>query len=239
MQDNGFIVSVVGQEKTGKTDWTMSAPGPILWMEMDIGGFDRAIWRYPNKRVVHLNPGADYNKALDGEWSDDLIIHRDYMPPVQADTASMSALKAMVKNNVTNPSNVARIKPTGGGVLAGYANLWYDRYITEFIVGLETPEIKTIVVDSATLLWTLCHTALLEEKQAKSPTRESLIEIEYAEANKRMESLIALAREYKKNLVYIHHVTDKYAVMNIEGRSQSVPVGEKHAGWKHITKFVD
>ena len=95
------------------------------------------------------------------------------------------------------------------------------------------------MVDSATLLWTLCHTALLEEKQKEKPGRQSLIEIEYAEANGRMQTIISLAREYDKNLVLIHHTTDKYGPITIDGRTQQMPVGITHAGWKHVTKHVD
>ena len=44
-----FLV-IVGENKTGKTTLAMTSPGKIGWMEFDVGGVDRAAWRFPDIR---------------------------------------------------------------------------------------------------------------------------------------------------------------------------------------------
>jgi len=45
------IISVWGEEKTGKTSFGLSAPEPIRVIELDIGGTARADWRFRGKNI--------------------------------------------------------------------------------------------------------------------------------------------------------------------------------------------
>jgi hypothetical protein len=216
------IVSLVGEEKTGKTSLAMTAPKPIFHMDFDVGGFNRASWRFQEE----LRSGQ--------------IISTSYHAPQQADPVSVTALKSAIKMR----QNSAGIRPSRTGALVGLTELWYDRFLTDYIKALEDPQIRTIVLDSFTMVWSLCHGSLLQEKQQRQKQgdqlREQLLQIEYGQANERMRSIVFAARETNKNLIVVHHTDDKYGQqLNDRGQVESIIVGKTHGGWKHIRPLVD
>lgn len=104
--------------------------------------------------------------------------------------------------------------------VVGMRELW-QTVMQDYINALQKPdtEVATIIMDSATQLWSICHTALLQEKQEKQivqgvpekDIRESLKSIEYGPANDKMKSVVFSAKSFKKHLVLTHYPRDVYA----------------------------
>lgn len=101
--------------------------------------------------------------------------------------------------------------------VVGYKELW-QRIVVDFINDCQDPEIKTIMIDSATQLWKICHTSLLQEKQEiqinnkvsvdDEKFRTRLQSIEYP--NDKMNSLVHAAKGSGKNLVLTHYPRNVY-----------------------------
>lgn len=49
-----MIVGIKGENKTGKTSLALSFPKPMLFMETDIGGYDRASYRFDVSQVTRV-----------------------------------------------------------------------------------------------------------------------------------------------------------------------------------------
>lgn len=101
--------------------------------------------------------------------------------------------------------------------VTGYKEMW-SKICIDFSNAVQDASIQTIVMDSGTQLWSICHTALLQEKQEQqlsqgikeSDLRTSLLSIEYGPANERMKLLIFTARSFNKNLILTHYPKDVY-----------------------------
>ena len=138
----------------------------------------------------------------------------------------------------------------------GMKELW-QQIVTDFVAACTDTEVKTVVVDSATLLWNVCHQSHLQElqekqlanyKKAKPGTpfdendyRERLQPIEYGPANDRMRTLLHTARSFSKNLVLVHYPTDEYGTIPdgkgnmVEGKTGTIILD----GFKETKKLVD
>ena len=228
--DESIVVSLVGDEKTGKTDLALTAPKPIFHMEFDAGGFKRVAWRYQK------------------EIEDESIRTKPYFTPDHVDSLSLEDLKRSIAVRGLKDPNV-KVKPTTGHMLTGYKELWYDNFLTDYITALEaspdTPEYcRTIVMDTFTSVWSLCHTTGLQEKQEAAArdgrTRDSLIQIEYGPYNERMRSVIQAARQSDKNLILIHHTKDKREDRMVTGGNvQNIIVGQTFDGWSRVRPIID
>lgn len=101
--------------------------------------------------------------------------------------------------------------------VVGYREVW-QKLVEDFVEDCQDKDVQTIVLDSATQLWTICHTSMLQEKQeiqvengmkVEDPKfRERLQPVEFP--NERMRSLIYTARSYGKNLVLTHYPRNVY-----------------------------
>lgn len=130
----------------------------------------------------------------------------------------------------------------------GYREVW-QKIIIDFVKACEDPKVKTIVMDSATQLWSICHNGLLQQKQeiqiAKEPNiqdsalRERLQPVEFP--NDRMRSLIYNARGAGKNLVLTHYPKPIYKErFDNKGELISYKSDEVEPdGFKDTTKLVD
>jgi hypothetical protein len=129
----------------------------------------------------------------------------------------------------------------------GYKECW-EKIIVDYVNACKRPEVKTIVMDSATQLWQICHKNELQIKQeiqkVKSPQmldadlREKLQPVEYP--NDRMRSLIYTARSYGKNLVLTHYPRDIYVEKIIDGGVKEVKSGKLEIdGFKETERLVD
>lgn len=244
-----YVLSVVGPEKSGKTDWMLSAPKPMFYQELDIGGFDRAVWRHPEINVVRVKdpkmiwPVDSTGIQIDyAKLTSSTVVLRQYKAPMQGDSAAMNLMKVLIKKHGTG-GLLAKSAPSL--TLTGYIKQWYEEFIPDYISALENPAIRSIAWDTGGSVWVLCHKTLLEEKQKRASTqgdsmRESLIQIEYSDANERMRAMIQLAREHDKNLIVAHHDRDRYETKkNERGHTESYTVGREAEGWSHFNKNVD
>lgn len=91
------------------------------------------------------------------------------------------------------------------------------------------PEVRTVQLDTGTLVWGLCGDGFLQELQELQTLqgkagpggrslRKQLIQIEYKEPNSRMKGLIQKPKEHGKWLVVVAHDTDEYVPVTVGGR---------------------
>ncbi len=138
----------------------------------------------------------------------------------------------------------------------GTKELW-QQIVTDFVAACMDAKVKTVVIDSATMLWGICHNSHLEELQERqlvkwnktnrntpfdeNDYRERLQPIEYGPANDRMRTILHTARSYSKNLILTHYPTDEYGtIADSKGNMVEGKTGKKILdGFKETLKLVD
>ncbi len=138
----------------------------------------------------------------------------------------------------------------------GMKELW-QLIVTDFVAACQDTAVKTVVIDSATMLWGICHNShlqMIQERQLakhmavnrnrpfdENDYRERLQPIEYGPANDRMRTILHTARSYSKNLILTHYPTDEYGTIAdskgnmVEGKTGKVVLD----GFKETKKLVD
>ena len=145
------------------------------------------------------------------------------------------------------------IPPQMGVRLTGYKEAWYS-FVVDFVKALEDDNVATMVVDTSTKCWEVCHKAFLQEKQdvqmdsnnklrsGESRLRESLLPVEYGEPNARMRAILYAPRTRNRNLILVHYEGDEY-VNKPNPRSgiiESVASGRRTMeGFRHTQDSVD
>mgnify|MGYP001619364442 FL=1 len=218
----------------------MSFPKPLFHQELDIGGFDRAVWFVEKQykedtgkslRIKRCKPKEDVSKIKWNEWD---IVTKPYITPVQLEKLMGVQQKAGV--SVRFPRQVLGVK-----------EVWQDIIIDTVTVG-QVPAVKTIMPDSATQLWWICHTSLLQEKQEiqmankVSPTsnefREKLMPVEFP--NNRMREIIYSVKSFGKHYVMTHYPKDIYANKVTDRGIESYATGDVEPdGFKHTVTLDD
>ena len=221
-----MIFGLWGSDKSCKTTLALTFPKPLAYQELDIGGFRRATandTRYGFMKAIQ--DGSIITKHGGSELK--------YIMPYQV--GEVDLIKRTVR-----PSKV----------VVGIKELWY-KWLIHYITLLEDKAIATIVVDTATLLWEVCSTGYLQEKQevqldgrgnvsAGERLRTSLLPIEYREPNIRMRGVIYQAKAHEKNLVLTHHARDEYAAMMVKGDLVESKTGKKErSGWAPLGDGAD
>lgn len=179
------IIGIWGEDKSCKTTLALTFPKPLIFMEFDIGGFDRAIYRFQK------------------DFDTKLIRYEAYPMPIQIGKFDPATLT---------------VKPSK--IIVGMKELFYH-WLTRYIKHLENPEVASIVIDTATLLYSITCDSYLQEKQEiqfdlngnllpNEKLRTQLLQVEYREPNNRMRGIIYNAKVYKKHLVLVHHARDEY-----------------------------
>ena len=138
----------------------------------------------------------------------------------------------------------------------GMKELW-QQFAQDFVDACMRPEIATLVVDSATALWNICHNSHLQELQERqlaahmrlkknipfdeNEYREKLLPIEYGPANDKMRTVLHTARSFSKNLVLTHYPTDEYgAILQKDGTTVEGRTGKQIMdGFKETVKLSD
>lgn len=138
----------------------------------------------------------------------------------------------------------------------GMKELW-QQFAQDFVDACMKAETATIVVDSATALWNICHQSHLQELQERqlfqhlkfkkgipfdeNDYRERLQSREYGPANDKMRTVLHTARTFQKNLVLTHYPTDEYgAVLQKDGTTVEGKTGQKIMdGFKETVKLSD
>lgn len=172
-----------------------------------------------------------------------LVVSKSYPKPIQV--SKLIGQTGTPTTRITIPKKVE-----------GMRELWQS-FAQDFVDACMKPEVATIVVDSATALWNICHQSHLQELQEKqlanhmrtkkgipfdeNEYRERLQPIEYGPANDKMRTVLHTARTFSKNLVLTHYPTDEYGVVP-DGKGNMVEgkTGQKVMdGFKETVKLSD
>jgi len=129
------------------------------------------------------------------------------------------------------------------GAVKGSLNLWEKQLVPDFITAVTSSNIKSIIVDTGSVMWKLDTDAQLDRvQQAASKnnrTRENLIQIEYSQPNMEMRGLIGAVRTYGKNLCMTHHIGGIYQDHLTAQGKESIRVGDTWDGFNHLGALVD
>lgn len=133
----------------------------------------------------------------------------------------------------------------------GMIELW-QQIANDFVDHCENKEVKTIIIDSATLLWNIAHKAhlqILQENQKanakgafpESEYREKLQPWEYGTPNDQMRTILHTARSFGKNLILLHYPTDEYGpIPDKDGNMRDGKTGKTVLdGFKETAKLSD
>ena len=202
---------------------------------------------YP-KPLSHLDVDVGgYKRAA---WRIDttgIETHSFPKPLTEADIAKMKGIIATSTRALGIPKKIE-----------GAKELW-QTIIDQIVKDALNPDIRSIVIDSATMHYKLGCDAYLQELQekqlfkwARDPNtkntpfdenfyREKLQPIEYGVVYDRLQRIYHTARSYKKHLILIHYPTDEYGTMPdgkggfADGKTGKVIMD----GYKDTAKFSD
>lgn len=204
------VIVLWGDEGTWKTTFGLTYPKPLVHIETDVGGFNRAAWRIDTRGIATTT----------------------YIPPLPMEESGTK------KITVKFPKKLIGIK-----------ELWQQIFM-EYVKACRDPKVKTIMIDSATELWSICHRGYLQElqetqlaggmKETDKLFRSNIIPVEYSDPNARMRQLINAAKSYQKYLVLTHYSKDVYVTVQKGEKTESMPSGEvKPDGFNDTGRLAD
>ena len=235
-----MILSIEGDEATGKSCLALSAPLPIVSFAYDMG-HERAIkgGKYEELfaglaiNIIPYEKGVTYLEA-DAPWKDFDITIFELPSPIQLDSMR----------------------------LKGNQELWLYS-INLMAAAFSDPRVATVVVDTMTIARRTKANAWLEHLQnaaydqsgnilivngQPAKPREQLIQIEYGKVNDSIRDIYTTGAGIKqgngnpKNLIAVHHLTDERAPgpLDRDGRETQVLTGKKILeGLANTHRFVD
>ena len=212
-----MLLSIEGEEATGKTVLAYTAPLPIVGFSFDLGS-ERAL--YGTQFEKHFK-GLDIQtnkytgKNTIGMLGKDITIW-ELPQPVQLDS----------------------------NMIAGCLEQWAF-FIGKVGEALQDTKVRTLVVDTMTLARRLKADAYLQELQEKGKNdekpRKQLQQIEYGHANDSIRNIYTACQGLGKNLIAIHHLTDEYKPGILpNGTAGSVASGKRILeGLAQTYRYVD
>jgi len=193
-----MICGLWGEDKSGKSSVALTFPKPIQHFEFDLGGYDRAIWRF----------SEDRNKGL--------ITTKPFVMPIQGAIDNVTVRQSKI---------ITGVKELWYEFLVEYLRFLTSKEIATGIIDTGTllwEIICTAYLQEKQEMQFNSEGNLLPGEKL----RVSLLPIEYREPNIRMRGIIYQAKAHGKHLVLAHHARDEYKPMlntktgNIEdGRS--------------------
>lgn len=151
------------------------------------------------------------------------------------------------QSGIVDPTKLT-VRPSK--TIQGMKELWY-KWLINYIKHLDE-DYATVVIDTTTLLWEICCSGYLQEKQEiqfdakgnllpKEKLRVSLLPVEYREPNIRMRGVIYQAKAHNKHLVLTHHESDEYGpVLQKDGSIVEGRTGRKaRHGWAPLGDGAD
>lgn len=225
-----WIVALCGEEGTCKTTMALTFPKPLSHLDVDVGGYKRAAWRLDTSEMES---------------------HSFPKPLTDADIAKMKGI-------VTTSSNTSTRTVAIPKKVEGMKELW-QAIIDQIVKDAINPNLKSIVIDSATMHYKIGCDAYLQELQEKqlirwnsdsrtkgipfdeNDYREKLQPIEYGVVYDRLQRIYHTTRSYRKNLILIHYPTDDYGPISdskggiVEGKTGKIVMD----GYKDTAKFAD
>ena len=239
--------SIVGDEGSCKSSMALTWPKPLYHFEFDIGGFDRAIWRFEKDfKVLRLNADADIPADCCDKYD---IISKPY--PVPLDIIKL--MGQITDGKKTDKKFTVRFPKR----VEGMKELW-QAFVTDFVQVVQISKLASIIFDTSTLHYNVSHKTVLQEAQerqiynwlansqtAKMPFdensfRERLQPTEYGFAYDKLRTVYQTAQAYRKNTVSVHYPTDEYIqTSDANGKSESAKSGIKVPdGWKELNKIA-
>jgi hypothetical protein len=205
-----LLVGVWGDIKTAKTTFALTAPKPLFHMDLDLG-FERAESRFEAGSEIHkINTNlSDFLSTMNGIPAETIITKR-YPVPILWPGQNIQGMIALLE---------AVTADIGAAYMA--------------------PSIKSVIVDTGTVLWTVSTSAQLERVQQRNDQRQRLQQIEYARPNAEMRALYGAARSYSTNLVITHHVGGVYKEQLGNQGIESMRVGDTWSGFTGMGGVVD
>ena len=228
-----MLLSIEGDEATGKTTLAYSGPLPLVGFAFDMGA----------KRAMM---GGRFNELFNGV--DIHYVPYDTQPVLQGRIEADAG--PWVGHDITvielpPPIQLDSIRVKGYGVLWSY-------FIVMCAKAFMAPEVKTVVVDTMTVARRVRCDSHLEALQdtafdaagkriAQVHLRERLSQIEYGNPNDAIRDIYTTGAGVDKNLIAAHHLTDEYAKMpNEKGIVEDKATGRRVLeGLKNTHRFVD
>lgn len=215
-----MILGAWGEDKSGKTTLALSAPKPLVYMEFDIGGFNRA-----NKNLEKIRVREDLEAGL--------IIREKYPMPFQI--------------GELDPEKMT-IKPSK--IIVGMKELffqWLASYIKHLDSDIATIVVDTTtLLWEVTCQGYLQEKQelQLDTKGVLKPNEKLRVQLqapEYREPNTRMRGIVYQAQLREKNLILTHHATDEYGpVLQKDGSISEGKTGKRvRHGWTWLGDAAD
>jgi len=208
-----MIAIIGGEEKKGKTTFAMSFPKPMLYLEFDVGGFDRAKHRFNPEELAQIQL-------------------EQFPSPLKVDFKSRSNIESLkLFGEIERYQRFMGIFNTGcmdEGVKTIVLDTWFQTYELVRQAYLQTLQ-EAQLDDKGNL------------KKEERKLRESLLPIEFTQPYSKLRSLMFYARATKKHLVLVTYDADEYKPqLSDDGKIRDVRTGKKiFAGWKETEKHSD
>ena len=217
-----MIFIIWGEDKSCKTTLALSFPRPLVHMELDIGGFDRA-----NRNLPHL-PIKDWVK-------DGSIIHEEFILPFQI--SRPDPVQAARANKI-----LVGMKELFYEMVDKYIKHLRDPKIATIVLDTGTM-FYNLVCDAYVQEKQELQLPLRPDGMGRDgkPLRIQLQQHEYREPYSRMAGIIYQAKAHKKNLVITHHATDEYGMVQLGGGvlGQGMTGKRQLHGWKKLGTTCD
>lgn len=205
-----MLLSIEGEEKTGKTTFAYSSPLPIVGFNFDIG----------EKRALYGTMHDKLFKDLDIEiipYPKDIKEQQQYSDKWTGHDITIFRLPPPVQIDSNNPT--------------GFVNLW-NWFIGHLGLAISDDSIGSYVLDTATIARRVKSDAHLENLNIialadKKQPRKQLLQIEYGPINDAIRNIYSMAASLDKNFIAVHHLTDEYKPQMVQGEMVTIPSGNK------------
>jgi hypothetical protein len=214
-----IIFSLFGEDKSAKSTLALSFPRPLVYLELDIGGFQRACRNLPHLPIK--------------DWFDKGEIKVEpYVIPFQI--GQLDAINSTVRSSKI----VVGMKELFYKLAGSFIQHTQDNTATIVVDGTLLYELtcQGFLQEKQEQQIDSKGNVLPGEK-----LRVSLLPLEYREPYTRMRGFIYNAKASGKNVVLMHHATDEYAPMPqrdgsvVEGRT-----GKRvRHGWQQLGDSAD
>lgn len=215
-----MIVGIWGEDKSCKTTLALTFPKPLIFMEFDVGGFQRAVYRFQN------------------EYDNGLIKYEAYPLPMTFGKFDPTKLEV-------RPSKlVVGMKELFYEFASKYIKHLQDPNVATIVI--DTATLLKGITDDAYLqeiqerqMETMDPNTHLDKD--KKPLRTQLQQIEYKEPNTRTRGIYYQAKANNKHLVLVHHARDEYKPMpQRDGTLANSPTGKRErAGFTTLGDSAD
>ena len=208
-----LITLISGEEKTGKTAFALTFPKPLVDLEFDIGGFDRAKSRLKSEELQQITV-IQYPSLLQTEFKSKAVI----------ESLMILGEKERWQSVMKDFAAACRSKDVRTIVY----DTWFQFYELSRQAYLQT--LQEAQLDE--------H-GILKKNEAKF--REALQQVEYTQPYAKLRSVMFYAKGCGKNLVLVTYDADEYKrQIDDDGKMRDIKTGKKiPAGWKETEKHVD